>query len=137
MNFFELFRYAVVGAVSFLLDLGILMIFYRVWGVYIPYGLYIATVLGFVGGLALNTCLSVRFVFRHTGRAWRFRLEWCDYVFILLIGLSGLGITELGMFIGVEIANVYYLWVKVLVTGIVFLWNYWARKKFVFSRECN
>lgn len=62
MNFLELFRYAMVGAVSFLFDLGILASFYNLLGIYIAYGLYIATVLGFVGGILLNTYLSVRFV---------------------------------------------------------------------------
>ncbi|SEA14851.1 GtrA family protein [Selenomonas ruminantium] len=138
MNFFELFRYAIVGAVSFLFDLGILMSFYNAWGQYITNGLYIATVLGFVGGIILNTYLSVRFVFMNVkGDGRHYIIDWHDYLAILIIGGTGLVITEWGMYIGVEIMNIYYLLSKMLVTTIVFLWNYWARRKFVFYRECN
>ena len=42
MNYLELFRYAMVGAVSFLFDFGILMSFYTIWGQYMSYGLYMA-----------------------------------------------------------------------------------------------
>jgi putative flippase GtrA len=55
-----------------------------------------------------------------------------DYIKIIMIGITGLGLTELGMFIGVVFIGIYYLWSKIVVTAIVFLWNYWARKVFVF-----
>ena len=55
-----------------------------------------------------------------------------DYIKIIMIGITGLGLTELGMFIGVDFIGIYYLWSKIVVTAIVFLWNYWARKVFVF-----
>ena len=138
MNFLELFRYAMVGAVSFLFDLGILASFYNLFGIYIAYGLYIATVLGFVGGILLNTYLSVRFVFLYAdGKERHCHMDRQDYLLIFVIGGFGLLITEIGMFISVEIMDIYYLLAKIIVTAIVFVWNYWARKKFVFYRECN
>lgn len=135
MNFPELFRYVIVGAVSFLFDFGILMFFYNVMGLYIPYGLYIATVLGFVGGLALNTYLSVKFVFIDNSQAKNNSFKWHDGASVFLIGIIGLLLTEIGMFVGVEILNIYYVLTKIIVTAIVFLWNYWARRRFVFYRS--
>ena len=138
MNYLELFRYAMVGAVSFLFDFGILMSFYTIWGQYMSYGLYMATTLGFLGGIVLNTYLSAHFVFLGDGESGTsYHGDLHDYVSILIIGVVGLGITELGMFVGVELMDIYYLSVKIIVTAFVFLWNYWARRKFVFYRECS
>ena len=135
MNFPELFRYAIVGAVSFLFDFVILISFYNVIGLYIPYGLYIATVLGFVGGIVLNTYLSVKFVFVDSSQVKSHGFKWHNGATIFLIGIIGLLLTEIGMFVGVEILNIYYVLTKIIVTAIVFLWNYWARRRFVFYRS--
>ena len=138
MNYFELFRYAIVGAVSFLFDFGILMSFYTLWGQYMSYGLYMAATLGFLAGIIVNTYLSVHFVFLSEGeRSSSYRGNLHDYISIFIIGVVGLVITEFGMFVGVELMDIYYLLVKVIVTALVFLWNYWARRIFVFYRESN
>ena len=138
MNYFELFRYAIVGAVSFLFDFGILMSFYTIWGQYMSCGLYMAATLGFLAGIIVNTYLSVHFVFLSEGeRSSSYRGNLHDYISIFIIGVVGLVITEFGMFVGVELMDIYYLLVKVIVTALVFLWNYWARRIFVFYRESN
>ena len=138
MNYLELFRYAMVGAVSFLFDFGILMSFYTIWGQYMSWGLYMAATLGFLAGIIVNTYLSVHFVFLSEGeRSSSYRGNLHDYISIFIIGVVGLVITEFGMFVGVELMDIYYLLVKVIVTALVFLWNYWARRIFVFYRESN
>ena len=106
--FSELCRYAVVGAVSFLLDFVILMLAHNALMACFTGSLYLATALGFLGGIMLNTYLSVKYVFvDKDGGNYKQRLVIHDY-------------------------GIYYLWSKIVVTAIVFLWNYWARKVFVF-----
>jgi putative flippase GtrA len=130
--FSELCRYAVVGAISFLFDFAILMLAHNALG-YVTGSLYLATALGFLGGIMLNTYLSVKYVFvDKEGGKYKQRLVIHDYIKIIIIGITGLGLTELGMYIGVDFIGIYYLWSKIVVTAIVFLWNYWARKVFVF-----
>ena len=50
-----------------------------------------------------------------------------------LIGLLGLWWTELGMWIGVSVLGGYYVPVKIVVTGVVLLWNYLGRKILIFN----
>ncbi|MDR3599022.1 MAG: hypothetical protein P4L49_00815 [Desulfosporosinus sp.] len=45
----------------------------------------------------------------------------------------GLIITELGMYLGVRIFMLNYLFAKVLVTGVVLFWNSTIRKIFIFN----
>lgn len=129
----ELLRYGVVGGISFLADFLLLYILRETVCSGSMAGLYLAAVGGFLGGILVNTCLSVRFVFRapsvvqkRRGRNLR------DLLVIICIGVTGLLLTEFGMFIGVEIFLVNYLLVKIIVAGVVMFWNYAARKIWVF-----
>ena len=130
----ELLRYAVVGGLSFAVDFTLLFLLRETVCAGSIYGLYLAAVGGFLGGIAVNTCLSVRFVFRNPavvqqGRGKNPR----DVLTIILIGVVGLLLTELGMFIGVELLLFNYLLVKIITSGAVMLWNYEARRRLVFS----
>ncbi len=130
----ELFRYALVGGVSFLADFSIL---YLTKTFLLPdtfWSVYLATFLGFVGGISVNTYLSVKFVFRDVAVVASHRGESVtDFIRILVIGGIGLLLTELGMYIGTEMLLANYLLVKLFVTGVVFFWNYLGRKIFVFQ----
>ena len=129
----ELLRYGVVGGISFLADFLLLYILRETVCSGSMTGLYLAAIGGFLGGILVNTCLSVRFVFRAPSVVQRRRgRNMRDLMIIVCIGVIGLLLTELGMFIGVELFWLNYLFVKVIVAGVVMLWNYWARKVWVF-----
>jgi putative flippase GtrA len=121
-----------VGGASFLIDAAALALFREVL---LPelggYRLYAATAIGFTAGLVFNYFLSLSFVFRaaknnKTGRTA------AAFALFALIGAVGLGLTELGMYAGTALLGLHYLLVKILVTGIVLVWNYLARKVFIF-----
>lgn len=134
-NWQELLRYGLAGAISFGVDFGLLYVLreYICTGYA---GVYWAAFGGFLGGLAINTFLSVRYVFRapavvadRRGRNVR------DVAGIVLVGVAGLMLTEVGMYAGVDLLQVNYLLVKLVVTSIVFLWNYLGRKLLVFTAD--
>lgn len=132
--FFEFFRYAVVGGISFLADAGTLYIS-REWifRAQTDTELLLCTALGFLVGLGVNYLLSIFFVFqknenRNNGRDLR------SFLVFAIIGVIGLGLTELGMYIGTVLLHGYYLFVRVLVAGLVLIWNYTGRKVFVFEK---
>lgn len=136
-NWQELLRYGLAGGLSFVVDFGLLYVLreYICTGYA---GVYWAAFGGFLGGLAINTFMSVRYVFRapavvadRRGRNVR------DVAGIGLIGVVGLFLTELGMYAGVDILHVDYLLVKLAVTGIVFGWNYLGRKLLIFQADDN
>ena len=134
-NWQELLRYGLAGALSFVVDFGLLYVLreYICTGYA---GVYWAAFGGFLGGLAINTFLSVRYVFRapavvadRRGRNVR------DVAGIVLVGVAGLMLTEVGMYAGVDLLQLNYLLVKLVVTSIVFLWNYLGRKLLVFTAD--
>lgn len=128
---FEFLRYAVVGGIAFVADFGTLVAAQEIYLKSLPSGVYIATVLGFVVGLAVNYALSLWFVFTSENDRGKGRSLGAFLVFGV-IGLLGLVWTELGMWLGIELLHLNYMLVKVFVTGAVLAWNYLGRKVFVF-----
>ena len=130
--FWEFFRYLIVGGSATIIDFGVLFIcqefvFHYVSGI----GLYISTALGFTAGLIFNYIFSLVFVFRkqkEKGKGFK------PFLIFLFVGIVGLILTELGMWLGVTVLHFNYLLVKVFVTGAVLFWNYLGRKILIFER---
>ena len=130
----EFLRYCVVGGIAFLADFGTLVAAQELFLENYSCGVYIATVLGFVVGLAVNYALSLWFVFTQKKDRGKGRSVGAFIVFGV-IGLLGLLWTELGMWIGIEFLKWNYMVVKVLVTGAVLVWNYLGRKLLIFNSK--
>lgn len=129
---FEFLRYAVVGGIAFLADFGTLVAAQELFLENFAWGVYAATVIGFIAGLAVNYFLSLAFVFTQAQDKGKGR-NLKSFAIFGLIGLFGLLWTELGMFIGIELLNWNYMIVKILVTGAVLVWNYLGRKIIIFK----
>lgn len=129
--FFEFLRYAVVGGIAFLADFGTLVATNELLLRHCEYGVYVATVFGFIVGLCVNYWLSLVFVFTAAKDKGKGRSVGAFVVFGV-IGLVGLGLTELGMYIGIECLHWHYMLVKIFVTGAVLAWNYLGRKIIIF-----
>lgn len=127
----EFLRYAVVGGVAFLADFGALVGAQELFLRDFSWGIYVATVVGFLVGLLVNYVLSLKFVFTAAEDRGKGRSVGAFAVFGL-IGVIGLGLTEFGMYVGIEHLNWNYMVVKLLVTGGVLAWNYLGRKLIIF-----
>ena len=130
----EFFRYTIVGGIAFLADFGTLIAAQELFLKQYSCGVYVATVLGFIVGLAVNYALSLWFVFtqkkdRDMGRSVG------AFLVFGVIGLLGLLWTELGMWVGIELLGWNYMVVKILVTGAVLVWNYLGRKILIFNSK--
>lgn len=132
--FWEFFRYLLVGGLAFVIDSGVLALCREfVFNGGTPFELFVCTALGFVAGLLTNYMLSLLFVFRKSENKGSGKSVGA-FVIFALVGLIGLGLTELGMYIGVYVFGWHYILTKVLVAGAVMVWNYGGRKIFVFGR---
>lgn len=131
---FEFLRYVIVGGLAFVADFGALVAAQELVLGAFTWGVYVSTVVGFVVGLAVNYTLSLLFVFTQAKDKSKGRTVGAFVVFGI-IGLLGLGWTELGMWLGIEMLGWNYMIVKVLVTGAVLVWNYLGRKILVFSEK--
>ena len=129
----EFSRYVLVGGTAFVVDMTILYLFKNyVFYDFTEIGVYISTALGFIGGLIYNYILSLTFVFENA-KAQNKGKSIGAFIVFLLIGIVGLLLTELGMYIGIQLFNINYLVVKTLVAGIVLIWNYGIRKILIFK----
>ncbi|MBP3923506.1 MAG: GtrA family protein [Ruminiclostridium sp.] len=130
----EFMRYILVGGIAFVADSGSLFLLREfLFKDENGLGLFISAALGFVIGLITNYILSVLFVFRgednkNSGKSVE------SFIVFAVIGVVGLGLTELGMYVGVFLMHMHYLFTKIIVAGIVLVWNYSARKILVFGR---
>ena len=131
--FFEFMRYAVVGGISFLVDSGMLALFKElILNSGSALELFICTAIGFIAGLITNYVLSLVFVFRKSENKGNAKSV-SGFIVFTVVGIIGLGITEIGMYIGEFIFLWHYLFTKVFVAAVVLVWNYVGRKVFVFN----
>lgn len=121
----QLLRYAVVGGISFVVDYGSLWLLTEMAGV--PY-LWSAAI-AFILGLTCNYILSTRWVFGES----RIRNAWGEFAAFALIGVVGLCLNELIMYACTDGLGIHYMFSKIVSTGIVFFWNFLARRFIVFK----
>ena len=148
---FEFLRYVVVGGIAFIVDFGSLYVFKEFVFKNLDYGIYISTAIGFILGLIVNYILSLQFVFTQAKDQGKGR-DTKSFAIFAIIGIIGLGLTELGMYlgcdllksqldssltyisdyVGYDLVKYGYLLVKCFVTAVVLLWNYAGRKIIIF-----
>jgi len=117
-------RYLAVGGVAAGIDIGIFVIFAKMLG--LNYLLVAAT--GFVLATCVNYVLSVRFAFTSGIRFGRSM----EIALVYLVSLVGLVINQGVLYVGIELIGVEMVLCKLIATGLVFVWNYGVRSRFVF-----
>jgi putative flippase GtrA len=121
-----LFRYALVGGAAFAADIATLVGLTELAG----WHYLTAAAVGFGVGVATNYALSVLWVFNE--RMVRNRLA--EFVVFLGLGVFGLGVNELTLYLLTGLASVHYAASKVVATGLTFVWNFASRKLLLFTR---
>jgi putative flippase GtrA len=122
----ELVRYAVVGGLASLVDVGLLVGLTRGGGVYY---LHAATI-AFGCGLLTSYLLSITWVFQER----KFHNTLAEVGLFTLIGGLGLLGTGVCMWFFTEYAHLHYLYSKMVSGLLVFLWNFAAKKWVLFHR---
>ncbi|MFC2160081.1 GtrA family protein [Acidobacteriota bacterium] len=121
----QLFRYAVVGGCAYTLDFGAL--YFLTDYLHIHY--LISAAAAFSLGLITNYFLSIYWVFSKRSVSNR----QTEFLLFALIGMVGLGFNEGIMWLFTGLASFHYLVSKLFSTVLVFIWNFFARKKILFS----
>lgn len=120
----EFVRYFIASGIALLTDIGALTVFTSIFGM--PY--LIAGALAFIIGLVIVYVLSTHWVFS----ARSIKNYWTEFGLFSLIGLVGLGINELILWILTGGLGLYLLYSKVASVIFVFSWNFFARKYLLF-----
>jgi len=126
-TFLQLFRYTFVGGIAFLADFGTLFLLTEF--LHVQY--LVSAGVAFVFGLTINYFLSVLWVFNSRTLENRFM----EFLLFAVIGLVGLGLTELFLWILTDIFLIYYLFSKIITTVVVYFWNFFARKFMLFNKQ--
>lgn len=124
-TFIQFFRYIFVGGVAFLADGGSLFLITTIGVNYL-----ISVIFAFVIGLVVNYGLSKLLVFENS--SVNGKIEFLVYG---IIGVIGLGFTEIIMYVLTEIAGLYFMVSKVIATIIVLVWNFVARKITLYKKK--
>jgi putative flippase GtrA len=114
-----------VSLAGLIADFAVLYLLTEVFEVYY----LLSAVAGFMIGLIINYLLSVKWVFNNRSLQKRH----LEFIAFGAIGVVGLGINTAGMWLLTSKIGVYFLISKILVTGIVFLWNFTARRSLLFQ----
>jgi putative flippase GtrA len=123
----QLIRYGFVGSFAFLVDFGTLAFLTEFFHIHY----LVSAGIAFILGLIINYYLSVKWVFN--SRAMENR--WLEFLLFSLIGLVGLGLNELFLWLLTDIMFIYYLLSKIITTFIVLFWNFFARKVVLFNKQ--
>ena len=123
----ELSRYFVASGVALAIDLGLLIGLTEL--VHLHY--QTAAAIGFSTGLVAIYLMSIFWVFENRALAGN---QTAEFVVFTLIGIVGLGINHGVLWLLADAAGAHYLAAKMVSVGIVFAWNFVARKMTLFQR---
>lgn len=121
----EFFTYFGASALAFLADMLSFSFLIRV----LHFGWAWAATTSFAIGLVVVYAISVRFVFHQRRLASSKNVE---FLFFSLIGLTGLAITQLCLWIGINFFGMMPEFVKFLAAGATLVFNFGARKLLLF-----
>lgn len=120
-NTLQFIRYIFVGGIATVVDWSILYILTSICEIHY----LVSAIIAFVAGLIINFILAKLLVFKANEVRVNSYIEFISYA---IIGIIGLGITELILYSLTNFIGLYYMISKAIATIIVLFWNYIARK---------
>jgi len=119
-------RYLIVGGIAFLFDFLTLFFFTEI--IILHY--LISNILGFIVGLVINYSLSISWVFNKRTLGSKS----AEFTVFAIIGIIGLALNELFLWIFTDAFGVYYLISKLIATLLVLIWNFVSRRFILFTK---
>lgn len=113
-------KYFGVALVGYIVDFGTLLIFKELLGLHY----LIAASAGFIFGLIVVYILSNKFVFGES----KLKSKKLEFIAFAVIGVVGLLLLNLLMWIFTDIFEVVYIASKIIATVFVYIWNFFARR---------
>lgn len=119
----QIAKFGVVGVVCFGIDYGILILLTEFGGL----DYLFSSGISFSISVVVNYLLSIRFVFQSKKSSNKAK----EFIIFVVLSITGLLLTEALMWAGVEKLMLHYMFAKVIVTGIVMVYNFVTRKIFL------
>jgi putative flippase GtrA len=118
----QLIRFGIVGVIATAVDVGVLALLKEAAHMEV----LIASALSFTVAVVVNYILSMLWVFKSKGES-----KAKEFVIFVLLSVGGLLITQLVMWLGTELAEIYYLAVKIFAIIFESTYNFITRKIFL------
>lgn len=122
--FFQMFRYAIVGGVSFIVDYGLLYALTEWLGLHY----LLSATISFTAGLQVNYLISIRWVFGKSKLSSRT----AEFIVYGIIGVVGLLLNNLLLYLFTDCFRLHYMLSKLVSAAIVLVWNFVGRKIILF-----
>lgn len=123
----QLMRYFVSGGVAFVVDTSLLYALTE----YIGLHYMISTILSYSVGLVITYIFSIWWVFDKRSLS----NQTMEFSIFALIGVSGLALTSLFMWIFTSGIEFHYIVSKIITTVLVFIWNFVLKKVLLFRNK--
>jgi putative flippase GtrA len=116
----QIFRYGLVVAIAFPIDIGLLYVFTDKLHIYYV----LSAILSFSISMVANYALSVIWVFSQRTK----RALWKEAVMFSFVGFVGLGLTALLIWFFTSVIGIHYIVSKLIAVAFVFFWSFGARR---------
>ncbi|MDD3051745.1 MAG: GtrA family protein [Candidatus Cloacimonetes bacterium] len=123
----EIIKYLISGGLAFLADICVLYLLTE----YLKIHYFISVGIAFLCGLVIVYILNTKWVFRYRTH----KNKKLEFLIFSLITLDGLCLNLILIPFFTEICGLYYMFSKVITTGLVLIWNYAARKYYLFNKR--
>ena len=121
----QFIRYFIVGGIAFIADFGALFLL-KEWG---GLNYLLSATLAFIMGIIINYQLSIHWVFDQRAIS----NHYIEFLIFTVIGVIGVFLNLGIIFCLTEQFDVFYLHSKLMATAIIFLFNFGARKIYLFT----
>ena len=123
----QIMKFGVVGVIAFVIDFGVMVFLTEVFGI----DPVISATVSFIISVVFNYAASMRYVFSHREGMSRTR----EFIIFVVLSAIGLGINDLLIWAGTDLATFDYRLVKIFATAVVMVWNFVTRKIFLEGEE--
>jgi putative flippase GtrA len=120
-------KYFGVALIGYVIDFGTLIALTEILHVHY----LIAATSGFILGLIVVYILSGKYVFG----ASKIKSRLIEFLLFAVIGLVGLGLLNLLMWVMTGLFGIYYIVSKIFATIVVYIWNFLARRSLYEDRR--
>lgn len=123
----QIMKFGVVGVIAFVIDFGVMVFLTEVFSI----DPVISATVSFIISVIFNYAASMRYVFSHRDGMSRTH----EFVIFVVLSAIGLGINDLLIWAGTDLASFDYRLVKIFATAVVMVWNFVTRKIFLEGEE--
>lgn len=120
----QFFKYFIASGIAFIVDFSLLWILTDILKLYY----ILSATISFIIGLLTIYTISTKWVFSER----KLENKTKEFIIFSLIGLVGVFINTLGIWLFTEKMHFHYLISKIVVTFFVFMWNFLVRKLVLF-----